>query len=181
MADVSVLNPYQLLLGGVAAIALLTVGLIVGVSQKVGRNVLEPRHFFCEQTPYPAPEQFVWTVMYRGAESQAQPWLNLRPGVEGDSDLGKRCAQVANNLDANYDDGLETLLYQDYPASPDRHRVCVRTAKHDPEDCTTLLILQPETSPKPYFLALTEPLEAYQSEQAFVFIDLKAVLATEAP
>lgn len=180
MADVSVPKPYQLLLGGAAAIALLTVGLIVGVSQKIGRNVLQPRHFFCEQRPYPVPEQFVWTVMYHRADQEAQPWLKLRPGVEGDNDLGERCAQITNTLDANYNDGLQTLLYRVYPASPDRYSVCVRTEKHDPEDCATLLILQPDTSPKPYFAELTDPLKTYRSGQTLT-VDLKKLLATQAP
>lgn len=180
MADVSVPKPYQLLLGGAAAIALLTVGLIVGVSQKIGRNVLEPRRFLCQQMPYPALEQLVWTVMYHGADPEPQPWLKLRPGVEGDRDLGKRCDQVANVLDGNYGDGLQTLLYRVYAASPDRHEVCLRTAKHDPEDCTTLLILQPDTPPKPYFAALTEPLKAYRAGYPAV-VDLKKLLATQAP
>ncbi|NJN71715.1 MAG: hypothetical protein HC799_02300 [Limnothrix sp. RL_2_0] len=180
MADVSVPNPYQLLLGGVAAIALLTVGLIVGVSQKVGRNVLNPRYFFCEQSPYPVPEQFIWTLIYRSPNQEVQPWFKLMPGVEGGNDLGQRCAQMANVLDGYYNDQLQTLLYRVHPASPNRYSLCVRTEKHGPENCATLLILQPNTSPKPYFAEFTEPLAAYRSGQPLT-VDLKKLLVTEAP
>ncbi|MGB2923818.1 MAG: COP23 domain-containing protein [Limnothrix sp.] len=182
MTDLAIPKPYQLLLTGVAAIALLTTGLVVGVSQKIGRNVLQPRYFSCEQQADTKQQNIVWTVMYRQPTTELQPWLSILSGVEGDNDLEKRCQQVATTLDSHYSDQLQKLFYQAHSATPDQQAICVQTAKHSPTNCATLLILKPQIAPEQYFADFAAPLAPYYVlEGNQTVIDLKKRLATEAP
>lgn len=155
MAKLMMLEPYQLLVGGFVAIAFLTVGLTVGVSHALGRNILRPRQFVCQSRIDPQIDELVWTVFHQD-ERQAQPWLNILPGMEGDIALQSRCDQVAQRLDTLATAQLEALTYQANPATPGREAICALTQER--KECTTLLILKPETDSAQFFADLTMPL-----------------------
>ncbi|QCS48817.1 hypothetical protein FEK30_04850 [Picosynechococcus sp. PCC 11901] len=159
MAKLMMLEPYQLLLGGVVAIAFLTVGLTVGVSNALGRNILKPRQFTCQPVIEPQTGELMWTVFHQG-QGQPQPWLQMVPGMEGDVSPKSRCEQVAQRLDSLVPQQLRALTYQPNPATPEREAICALTqTKGGP--CTTLLILKPETDPTQFFADLTLPLRQW--------------------
>lgn len=173
------LQPYALLLSGVAAIALLTTGFLVGTSQTVGRNILKPRHFRCEQLPDGQNGKLFWTVLYQPSTAAiAQPWLRIVKGIEGDASLEARCEQAAQKLDVLYPQGLQTLRYQPNPATPGRAAICVETARSRDTTCHTLLILQPDTPPDLFFAQLTQPLQPAPTSR-IIAVDLTFALPDE--
>lgn len=175
------LESYRLLLSGVAAIALLTTGLTVGISRKMGRNVLKPQQFFCSEISDPQQDKLFWTVMYRGT-GEAQAWFRIIAGMEGDSTLQRRCEQVAHKLDALYPEQLQTLRYQANPATPARSAICVITAKNPDKKCQTLLILKSDTVPELFFVQFTTPLQNMETDGEISFsLDLRTHLATQLP
>ena len=159
MAKLMMLEPYQLLLGGVVAIAFLTVGLTVGVSNALGRNILKPRQFTCQPTIEPQTGELIWTVSHQG-QGQPQPWLQMVSGMEGDVSLKSRCEQVAQRLDSLASQELRALTYQPNPATPEREVICALT-QVESAPCTTLLILKPDTDPTQFFADLTLPLRQW--------------------
>lgn len=175
MAKQNSLEPYRLLLYGMAAIALLTAGLVMGVSQKMGRNVLKPRLFSCNVQFDRELSQAFWTVFYQGV-NPPQPWLRMIPGMEGDKMPEHQCERVALILDRHYPDQLQTLRHRPNPATPDRHAVCVETANQG-ETCLNLLILKPQTPPESFFERLTEDLQPSPPDDSQ--IDLRKWLATK--
>lgn len=156
MAKLMTLEPYQLLLGGMVAIAFLTVGLTVGVSHALGRNILKPRQFTCQPVIEPQTGEMVWTVFYQSQE-QPRAWLRIVPGMEGDVALKSRCEQVSQRLETFANEQLRALSYQPNPATPERDAICV-TTQTTGDACHTLLILKPETDPVQFFANLTAPL-----------------------
>jgi hypothetical protein len=159
MTKLTTLEPYQLLLSGMVAIALLTTGGIVGASKKMGRNVLKPRQFICQQITHQSPAEQTWTVMYRGVEP-SQPWLRIIPGMEGEDTLEQRCEEVALKLDVYLPEQLETILYRANPETPQRSAICLYTAeRRDENDCKNLLILKLTTSPADFFQRMTVDLQ----------------------
>ena len=157
-SDIS--ESYRLLIGGVVAIACLTGGLIWGVSQKMGRNVLKPRQFTCAQMEEPSNGQSLWTVLFQ-KDGQEQPLLRIVPGLEGDITPERRCEEIAQVLDVQVVDQLETLFHRPNPATPGRHAVCVQTARHDRDDCANLVILKEETEPQSFFEKFTVDLQDF--------------------
>lgn len=184
MAKVMVLEPYQLLLSGVAAIAFLTVGLTVGVSHALGRNILKPRQFTCQSRVEPQTGELIWSIFHQD-QNQAKPWFNILPGMEGDIALRSRCEQVAQRLDALATNQIKALTYQANPATPGREVICAITETAR-EGCSTLLILKPETDPVQFFAEMTLPLrqsgEMMQLENTNqVPLDLQPYLLTPLP
>lgn len=163
MRKLIALEPYQLLLSGMAAIALVTTGGIVGISKHTGRNILKPRQFVCQNLSHQQPKEQTWTVVYRGVEP-SQPWLRIIPGMEGEQELEKRCEEVALKLDIYLPQQLEGILYRQNPATPERSAICLHTAqRRDDNDCKNLLILKPATSPGDFFQRMTTDLQAKQN------------------
>ncbi|BAW95307.1 hypothetical protein NIES970_02100 [[Synechococcus] sp. NIES-970] len=156
MPKLMMVEPYQLLLGGMVAIAFLTVGLTVGMSHAVGRNILRSRQFTCQTVVDPQAGEIVWTVFHQN-EAQSQPWLRIVPGMEGDVSPQSRCEQVAQRLDRLIPQGLQALTYQPNVATPERHAVCAITQEQG-DRCSTLVILRPDTDPTAFFGELTAPL-----------------------
>lgn len=153
-------QPYKLLVSGVVAIACVTTGLIVGVSHKVGRNVLKPRQFSCLRMAEAESGELLWTVMVRPRGMQEQePLLRMISGMEGDVTPERRCQHVANTLDRHYSDQLQTLFYRPNPATPNRHAICVQTANHAENDCTNLVILKSNIDPQDFFERFTIDLQ----------------------
>ncbi|OKH19269.1 COP23 domain-containing protein [[Limnothrix rosea] IAM M-220] len=198
MTKPATLEPYRLLLFGVAAIALTTTILIWGSSQKMGRNVLKPRQFICEKKLEPKSGEVLWTVLFQ--QNNSQPWLRLVTGVEGDTTPDRRCQTVANILDAHFSAGLATLRYRQNPATPNRYAVCVQTAKQTSDNCSNLLILKPNIEPQRFFEqftidlqpfsaapsledhgAIAAPIAEEQSPQGLKQIDLRPFLGADVP
>jgi hypothetical protein len=160
MAKLMALEPYQLLVGGMVAIAFLTVGLTVGMSHALGRNILRSRQFTCQSVVDPQRGELFWTVFHTDQDQHPQPWLRMVPGMEGDTSLKSRCEQVAQRLDSLVPQGLQALTYQPNVATPERQAVCVLTEAQG-DRCTTLLILRADTEPTTFFAELTAPLRSW--------------------
>ena len=163
MSESNLPQPYKLLLSGVAAIALLTAGLIFGVSQKTGRNVLKPRQFGCTRMPEAQSGELLWTVMVKRGDAP-KPFLRIISGMEGDVTPDQRCKEVAATLDRHYGNQLKSLFYRPNPATPNRHSVCIQTIQHQGEDCANLIILKSNIDPQRFFERFTVDLQTFNSQ-----------------
>lgn len=165
MPESNLPHPLQLLVSGGLAIAFLTTGLIVGVSQKLGRNVLKPRQFSCMRMAEAESGELLWTVIVKRGIG-TKPFLRMISGMEGDVTPDQRCKDVAATLDRHYSDQLQTLFFRPNPATPTRHAVCVQTVAHSDDDCANLVILKSNIDPQHFFERFTIDLQNLEALSA---------------